>query len=667
MNRKEAEKRANKLRKEINKHNYKYYVENNPEITDYEFDQLLKQLEDIEREFPSLITPDSPTQRVGGQPIDEFKTVTHQTPMLSLANTYNPDELRDFDTRVKKIVGPVSYVVEPKIDGAGVSLIYENGIFMQGATRGDGKQGDDITQNLKTINSIPLKLHGKDLQDIEVRGEVFMSISGFKQYNLEQIDKGEQPFANPRNATAGSLRQLDPRIVSSRPLDIFVYILTEADAYYDTQEEVLNGLKNAGFKVNQHYKKVNDIEEAISYCNELEKIRNDLDYEIDGAVVKVNDLKKHSILGSTTKNPRWAISYKFAAQQSTTELENIDIQVGRTGVLTPVAILKPVNVGGVTVSRATLHNFDELQRKDIRIGDTVVVERSGDVIPQVVRSIKEKRTGNEIIKEIPKTCPICQSKVVKKEGEVAVRCINKMCPARLKWRVRYFASRDAMDIDHLGQSTIDKLIELNKINNIADLYFLTKNDILELEGFKEKSAQNLLDSIEKSKQQDLSRLIYGLGIRHVGKYAAQILASNYSSIDELSRATPDELNEIYGLGEKTSEAIATFFSTDENKLLIDKLKSIGVETSQIQKEKELPFKGKQFVFTGKLEQLSRSKAGDLVKEKGGIVAPSINKNIDYVIVGKNPGSKYKKALKENLPIIKEEEFLYMTKKPKESE
>jgi len=663
MDIKHAKKVAKDLKKEINKHNHKYYVENKPEITDYEFDQLLKKLEDIEATFPSLITPDSPTQRVGGRPLESFKTVAHLSPMLSLANTYNPTELKDFNTRVEKQVGPVEYVIEPKIDGAGVSLIYKDGVFIQGATRGDGKRGDDITQNLKTIKSIPLTLQGTQLRNIEVRGEVFMNLAGFKQYNLEQIEKGEQPFANPRNATAGSLRQLDPRIVAKRPLDIYVYILIDAEEQYKTHEDVLESLKKAGFKVNPYSKKVKDIDEAIEYCNKLEQLRKTLDYDIDGAVIKVNDLSKHKILGSTTKNPRWAISYKFAAQQSNTILENIDIQVGRTGVLTPVAILKPVSVGGVTVSRATLHNFDELHRKDIRIGDTVVIERSGDVIPQVVRSLKEKRMGKEIKKEIPTTCPICKTAVNKKEGEVAIRCINKMCPARLKWRVRYFASRDAMDIDHLGESTIDKLIEQNKIANIADLYFLKKEDILGLEGFKEKSAQNLLDSIDKSKQQDLSRLIYGLGIRHVGKYAAQILASYFESIDELAHATPEQLNEIFGLGEKTIEAIATFFSTEENMVLLDKLKSIGVKTrAKQQQSQDQPFKGKQFVFTGKLEQLSRSKAGDLVKEQGGIVSPSVNKNIDYVVVGKDPGSKYQKAKNQGLHIIKETEFLYLTKK-----
>lgn len=667
MNKDQVKKEIETLRKQINYHNYKYYIENKPEISDFEFDQLLKKLEELEQQFPDLITKDSPTQRVGGSPLEEFSTVEHSIPMLSLANTYNPDELRDFDNRVKKQVGPVSYVVEPKIDGAGVALVYRNGIFEQGATRGDGKRGDDITQNLKTIKSIPLKLQGKHLQNIEVRGEVYMTRTGFTKYNAEQIKKGEQPFANPRNATAGSLRQLDSKIVSQRPLDIFLYNLIEADKTFKTHIEVLDALHIIGLKTNPFSKKVKDIEEAILYCDELEKKRDSFDYDIDGAVIKVNDLEKHEILGSTTKNPRWAISYKFAAQQATTSLKNIDIQVGRTGVLTPVAILEPVNVGGVTVSRATLHNFEELQRKDICIGDQVLVERSGDVIPQVVKSIKEKRTTQIEQPSIPTECPICKSSVEKKEGEVAIRCENIMCPARLKWRVRYFASRDAMDIDHLGESTIDKLIDQGLINDISDIFYLKKQDILKLEGFKEKSAQNLLDSIEKSKQQDLSKLIYGLGIRHVGKYAAQILAQHFHSIDELAHATLDQLKDMYGLGDKTAESIATFFASDENMDLILRLQEIGVETKAKQSTEKQALQGKQFVFTGTLEHLSRSKAGDLVKEQGGIVASALSKKIDYVVLGKNPGSKYDKAKKQGLHIINEEQFLYIAKKEKEEE
>ncbi len=655
MNKNEAKKKIEKLREEINLHNYKYYVENNPVISDYEFDQLLKKLEKLESNFPELITPESPTQRVGEQPSEGFETVEHKVPMLSLANTYTYDELREFDERVKKHVSDVEYVVEPKIDGAGVALLYENSVLVRGATRGDGIRGDDITQNLKTIRSIPLRLRNNTLKNIEVRGEVYMSIDGFKKYNKEQAEKGGTVFANTRNATAGSLRQLDSRIVAERPLDIFIYFISYSDKDLKTHEKTLEALKEAGFRTNPLTKKVSDIEEAIKYCGELEKQREKLDYEIDGAVIKVNSLEKQKELGSTSKNPRWAISYKFAAKQSTTLLNDIAIQVGRTGTLTPVAILEPVEVGGVTVSRATLHNFDELKRKDIRIGDQVLVERSGDVIPQVVKSIIDKRTGTEKRKSIPKKCPVCGTAVVREEGEVAVRCPNKYCPARLKWRVRYYASRDAMDIDHLGESTIDKLIGEGLIDNIADLYFLKKEDVLKLEGFKEKSAQNLLDSIEKSKKQDLSRFIYGLGIRHVGKYAAQLLASKYNSIDELANASEEELKEIDGLGGKTAGAIATFFATDENTKLIEKLKDIGVKTKEIRK-KNLPLQGKKFVFTGGLTTFSRPDASDLIKKKGGIVASSVSKDISYVVVGDKPGSKFGKAKKLGLVTISEEEF-----------
>ena len=655
MDRKEAEEKIKKLREEINYHNYKYYIENNPVISDYEYDQLLKQLEKLESEYPDLITPDSPTQRVGEQPVEGFKTVKHKVPMLSLANTYSYDEIREFDERVRKNVGDVEYIVDPKIDGVGVALLYENGVFVRGATRGDGVKGDDITANLKTIRSIPLRLRGNVLKNIEVRGEVYMPLEGFKKYNREQAEKGGVIFANPRNAAAGSLRQLDPRIVASRPLDIFIYYLSYSDREFDTLENAFKALKEAGFRTNPLMKKVKTVDEVIEYCDDLEKKRETLDYEIDGVVIKVNSYAQQKQLGETSKNPRWAIAYKFSAKQATTKLKDIVIQVGRTGTLTPVAILEPVKVGGVTVSRATLHNFDELKRKDIRVGDWVLVERSGDVIPQIVKSIKERRTGTEKRKGIPKKCPVCGTEVVRPEGEVAVRCPNKYCPARLKWRLRYYASRDAMDIDHLGEKTIDKLLDAGLVKDIADLYSLKKEDLLKLEGFKEKSAQNLLDSIERSKKQDLSRLIYGLGIRHVGKYAAQLLASKYNSIDELAKASEDELKQIEGLGDKSAESIVTFFSTEENQKLIERLKEIGVKTREIKKH-GLPLEGKKFVFTGKLLTLSRPEASDLVKQKGGIAASSVSKDVDYVIVGDKPGSKYEKAKKLNLRIINEDEF-----------
>jgi DNA ligase (NAD+) len=656
MNEKEAEKLIKRLREEINLHNYRYYVQNNPTISDYEFDLLLKKLEKMESIFPDLITPDSPTQRVGEKPLDGFKSVEHKIPMLSLANTYTFEELYEFDERIKKHFLDLEYVVEPKIDGVGVALLYENGLFVRGSTRGDGFHGDDITQNLKTIKSIPLKLYRNQIRNAEVRGEVYMSISGFKKYNKKQEKSGGFVFANPRNATSGSIRQLDPRIVSSRPLDIFIYFLSYSDnKNILTHENALDALKEAGFKINPLIKKVKNINEVINYCKEIEIKRDKLDYNIDGVVIKVNSFLQQKKLGETSKNPRWAISYKFAAKQSTTKINDIVVQVGRTGTLTPVAVLKPVEVDGVTVSRATLHNFDELERKDIRIGDFVLVERSGDVIPQVVKSIKEKRKGDEKKKKLPKKCPECGTSIVKSGEEVAIRCPNKSCPAKLKWRLIYFASRDSMDIDHLGAQTIDKLINKGLVDSITDLYSLSKDDILHLDGFKEKSAQNLIDSINKSKKNNLSKLIYGLGIRHVGKYASQLLSSKYESLDELANASEEELKEIDGLGDKSSESIVTFFSTDENKITIQRLKELGVSTESSSKQDQL-LKGKKFIFTGSLKRFSRNKASDLVIEKGGIITSAVSKNIDYVVVGDKPGSKYNKAKKLNLKLISEEEF-----------
>jgi len=661
MNKKTAIKIINKLKEEINYHNHKYYVENNPIISDFDYDKLLKKLEKIESEFPDLITPDSPTQRIGEEPLDHFETISHLTPMLSLANTYNDDELRDFDKRIKKKFDKISYVVEPKIDGIGVALVYENGYFKRGVTRGDGVKGDDITVNLKTIKSIPLKLLSFDIKLLEIRGEVFMLKSGFNKLNKDLIKNNESVFANTRNAAAGSIRQLNPKIVSNRPLDIFVYQISYSDVEIETHDEALNILKKAGFKINPLSKKVENIEEAINYCRKLENIRDKLDYNIDGAVLKVNSINKQKILGSTTKNPRWAISYKFAAQQATTKLLDISTQVGRQGTLTPVAILSTVNIGGVNVSRATLHNFDELKRKDIQIGDTVIVERSGDVIPQIVKSIKEKREKTYKNFDIPIKCPVCGTKVIKEENEVAIRCPNKMCPARLKWRVKHYASRDAMDINHLGFSTIDKLIEKKLIDNISDIYFLKKEDILSIEGFKEKSAQNLIESIEKSKNMSFERLIYGLGIRHVGKYAAQLISNKYLSIDKLANAKIEDLISIEGLGEKTANEIASFFLNYENINLIERLIEVGVKTYNYNPEKKLPLSNKKFVFTGSLKKFSRNEASDIIKNKGGIVTSSITKNIDYLIVGEKPGSKLDKAKKYNIEVLNEEEFMEFIK------
>jgi DNA ligase (NAD+) len=606
MDKKEAEKNIEKLRKQIRHHDYKYYVEDNPEISDYEYDQLVNKLEELEGQFPDLISPDSPTQRVSGEPAKEFPSVEHKIQMLSLDNTYNFDELREFHKRVLKKIPECKYVVEPKIDGLGVALLYDNGGFTRGATRGDGRIGEDVTLNLKTIRSIPLIINDARLESIEVRGEVFMSLSGFKKMNLDREKNGEPVFANPRNASAGSIRQLDPKIPASRPLDIYIYSLSFIEGVdFFTHWESQNTLKEAGFKINPLSKLCNNLDEVIEYCKELEELRDDLDYEIDGAVIKVNELEHQRTLGATTKHPRWAIAYKFKARQATTKLLDIRVQVGRTGALTPVAVLEPIELGGVTISRATLHNEDEIKRKGLKIGDIVLVERSGDVIPQVVKVISEKRTGSEKPFAMPNKCPVCDGEVERPEGEVRWRCLNLQCPAQLKRRIGHFAAKGAMDIEHLGPETIDKLLDAKLIAGLEDLYSLKKEDLLKLEGFEEKSADNLISAIEESKTKELSRLIHALGIRHVGQYSAQLLASHFRSLDRLSQAMYYQLENIKGIGKETAESVVAFFSDEENKKLIQILKEMGLNP---QAKEKGPLDGKQFVFTGSMGTLSRDEA-----------------------------------------------------------
>lgn len=654
MDKVKAKKKIEQLRKKIRHHNHKYYVEDNPEISDFEYDQLVKELEKYEAQFPEFITPDSPTQRVSGEPVSEFPSVEHKSQMLSLDNTYNFDELREFHKRVLKKIPQCKYVVEPKIDGLGVALVYVDGIFSRGATRGDGKVGEDVTLNLKTIHSIPLKVEDERLANCEVRGEVFMSLSGFKKMNKER-EKNEEPvFANPRNASAGSIRQLDPKIPATRPLDIFIYTLSylEGLGFY-THWESLTAMKNAGFKINSLARLCNDLDEVIDYCNELEEKRDDLNYEIDGAVIKVDSLEHQRTLGATTKHPRWAIAYKFKARQATTKLLKIDWQVGRTGAITPVSLLDTIELGGVKVSRATLHNFDEIIRKDIREGDMVLVERSGDVIPQVVKPIKEKRTGKEKIVKLPKQCPVCEAEVERPEGEVVARCQNLQCPAQLRRRISHFAAKGAMDIEHLGPETVDKLLESILIESLDDLYSLRKEDLLGLEGFEEKSVNNLLKAIDESKTQELSRLIFGLGIRHVGQYAAQLLASYFGSLDGLSLAMGYQLEAIKGIGNESAESVLNFFADEDNKKLIRALKDKGISPTT---KKTGPLEGKQFVFTGSMEGTTRGEAKVLVEMMGGIVSGSVSKNIDFVVVGEKAGSKLDKAKKLGIIILDEKEF-----------
>ncbi len=652
------------LRQEIRYHGRKYYVEDSPEISDYEYDQLMKELEALESRYPDLITPDSPTQRVGGEPAEEFATVEHRVAMLSLDNTYSPEELPEFDERVRKLLPgqEIEYVAELKLDGLGVALIYEDGRFVRGATRGDGQRGEDVTGNLKTIRSIPLVLEGigTRLPVLEVRGEVYMRKSAFQELNRQREDDGEMPFANPRNAAAGSVRLLDPRITSSRPLDIFTYMLSYSEGVsFPSHWESLQALKVMGFKVNPYARKFSTIEEVVDYCNLWTERRDDVDYEIDGVVVKVNSIAQQVELGATTKSPRWAISYKFPARQATSKIEDIIVQVGRTGALTPVAVLTPTPLSGTVISRATLHNEDEIRRKDIRIGDTVLIERAGDVIPAVVMVIEEKRTGQEKEFEMPEKCPVCDSDVFRPEGEAVTRCMNTTCPAQIKEHLHHFASRNAMDIEGLGPSIIDQLVDKGLVQNVSDLYSLKADDLSALERMGDKSAENLITALGNSKANGLARLVFALGIRHVGVRAAEILAEQYSSMDALAKAEVEELEQIDEIGPKIAESVAQFFQQEENLSIIGKLREAGMRMSEerVRAGEELPLQGKTFVLTGTLQNMARNEASEAIKKAGGKVASSVSKNTDYVVVGESPGSKYDRAQKLGITILNEEELM----------
>lgn len=658
-------KKIEELREKIRYHNYQYYVLNNPIISDAEYDQLMKGLMELEKKYPQYISPSSPTQRVGIAPVSEFATVRHITSMLSLSNAFSDKELIAFDQRIRKLVPQekINYVVELKIDGLAIALVYENGIFIRGATRGDGVIGEDITSNLRTIKTIPLKLFGKDIfPRIEAYGEVYMRKSDFKRLNAERMKKEESLFANPRNAAAGSVRQLDPRITAQRHLDTFIYRGTFVEGYkFNNHMEVLNYLKEIGFKVNPHIKLCQDIGEAINYSQQWTEKKEELDYEIDGMVIKINSLRMREELGSTTRSPRWAIAYKFPAQQTTTKVRNIIVQVGRTGALTPVALLDPVKISGSVVQRATLHNEDEIRRKDVRIGDTVLVQKAGEVIPEVVKIIKEKRTGKEKEFAMPSKCPVCGTKVFRPEGEVVSRCNSLTCPAQIKERIRHFASRDALDIEGLGPAIIDQLVEKRLIRDISDLYFLKRENIISLERMAEKSADNLLYAIEKSKKKSLSHLIYGLGIRYVGVHTSEVITRYYPTLDEFKKTHLEELIEINEIGPKIAESITLFFKEKENLDIIERLRNAGLnfgqEEEKMEEEKGTQIlTGKQFVLTGTLIEFTRTKAKEMISELGGRVTVSVSKKTDYVVAGENPGSKYEKAKKIGVSIINEEEF-----------
>lgn len=668
MTRENAQKDILNLREKIHYHNYRYYVLDDPEISDAEYDILMRRLLVLENEFPELITPDSPSQRVGAPPLEAFETVSRTIPMLSLDNVFDDGELRDFDARIRKLLGlntKIEYVAEPKLDGLAVELIYENGVFVQGSTRGDGVSGENITNNLKTIKSIPLRLlEGATPipERLEVRGEVIFPIKSFRALNRQRELAGEPLFANPRNAAAGSLRQLDSMITASRPLDIFCYGIGQVIGIeLETQANLLQTYKKWGLKVNPYFRICQGINELLDYYQEMEIRRESLPYEIDGIVIKVNRFDFQRQLGIKSRSPRYAIAFKFKAQQEITQIDDIAVQVGRTGTLTPVAIMKPVKVGGVEVSRATLHNQDEIERKDVRIGDWVVIQRAGDVIPEVVKVIESRRTGNEKPFTMPENCPVCGSRVIRVEGEAAYRCQNLSCPAQLKEGIKHFAGKRAMDIDGLGDKIVNQLVDAGLIKNVADLYSITEEQLIKMERFAKKSAQNLIESIQASKKRGLARILFALGIRFVGETTATLLAENLGTFKKIQNATFDDLIQINGIGPQSAESLIQFFSSPENLKIIERLKAAGVEFEISQVEKSGRLKDLTFLFTGTLQNMSRYQAQEIVESLGGRIANSISKNVDYLVVGEDPGSKVEKAQKLGIKMINETEFLEMIK------
>lgn len=660
----DIENRIKELREIISYHDYKYYVEDNPEISDSEYDTLYRELESLEKERPDLITPDSPTQRVGGKILEGFEKVVHTVQMQSLADAFSEEELYSFDNRVRETVGNnVEYVVEKKIDGLSVSLEYENGRFIRGSTRGDGMVGEDVTQNLKTIRTIPIILK-QSLPFIEVRGEVFMSKQDFARLNEEQEELGLAPFANPRNAAAGSLRQLDPSITARRKLNIFVFNIQKIEGKnLYTHSESLEHMKKLGFKIEQGYKICKNMDEVIKEINQLGERRGELPFEIDGAVIKVNSLSQREILGSTSKTPRWAIAYKYPAEKKQTRIRDIIINVGRTGVLTPNAVLEPVRLAGSTVSRATLHNMDYISEKDIRVGDMVLVQKAGDIIPEVLEVIFEKRTGEEKKFIMPEKCPACGSEVIREAGEVAYRCVGIECPAKLFRSIVHFASRDAMNIDGLGPAIIEELLNKKFIEGVADLYYLyqKKDEFVKMERMGKKSIENLLNSIEKSKKNNIDRLIFGFGIRHIGLRAAQLLSENFGSIDELKNANVEDIIRINEFGEIMARSIVRFFRQEQTLDTLEKLRAAGVNFTSLGREefKDNRFQGLTFVLTGALAAYTRSEASRLIESYGGKVSGSVSRKTDYVLAGEDAGSKLEKARQLGIKIIDEEEFKKM--------
>lgn len=654
-------KRVKVLHELLHQYNYEYHVKDNPSVPDSEYDKLLHELIDIETQHPELKTADSPTVRVGGEAQSSFEKVRHETPMLSLSNAFNEDDLRRFDQRVREAVGEVSYMCELKIDGLAVSLKYENGRLVQGLTRGDGTTGEDITENLKTIHAIPLTL--KQPISFEVRGEAYMPRKSFMKLNEEKEKKGEAPFANPRNAAAGSLRQLDPKLAAARKLDIFLYSIndfTELDA--TSQSEALTELDELGFKTNPERIIAKTIDDVLDYIAHWTTSRDALSYDIDGIVIKVNAIEHQEEMGFTQKSPRWAIAYKFPAEEVVTTLLDIELSIGRTGVVTPTAVLEPVHVAGTTVSRASLHNEDLIHERDIRIGDEVVVKKAGDIIPEVVRVILDRRPENTEKYHMPTHCPSCGHELVRIEGEVALRCINPKCQAQLIEGLKHFVSRQAMNIDGLGTKIIEQLYYHELIKDVADIFYLKKEDLLPLERMGEKKVDHLMQAIENAKSQSLEHLLFGLGIRHLGVKASRVLAEKYETMERLMQVTKNELVEIYDVGEKLAQSFVTYMGNEDIRTLIDKLKTqqvnmnyTGQKTSQIEGHPE--FQGKTIVLTGKLEQMTRNEASEWLQRQGAKVTSSVTKSTDLVIAGKDAGSKLTKATSLGTTIWNEQEFV----------
>ncbi len=661
MDKQQAQKEINELRELLNQYGYEYYVLDKPTVPDAEYDRKLQELTKLEAEFPELITEDSPTQRVGGEPLEGFQKVEHIVPMMSLGNAFDEQDLRDFVRRASQGTNDkISFVCELKIDGLAVSLTYENGRLVRGATRGDGTIGEDITSNLKTIRSIPLTI--KETGRIEVRGEAFMPHKSFLALNEAKKEREEEPFANPRNAAAGSLRQLDPKIAARRHLDIYLYGVGEWQAEaLETHSERLNKLKELGFKTNPEWKKCKTVEEVMEFVEYWTKERPNLSYEIDGIVIKVDNLKQQEELGFTAKSPRWAIAYKFPAEEAITKLTAIELNVGRTGVVTPTAILEPVKVAGTTVQRATLHNEDLIREQDIRIGDTLVIKKAGDIIPKVVRVMEEKRTGEEEEFHMPENCPECGNELVRLEEEVALRCINPNCPAQLKEGLIHFVSRDAMNIDGLGEKVITQLFREKLIHTIADLYRLKKDELLELDRMGEKSVNNLLQAIEDSKENSLEKLLFGLGIRYVGSKAARTLAMEFETMENLQQASFEDLTAIDEIGDKMADAIVKHFAEEKVTNLLEELQQLGINMAykgpkQTTVEEDAVFAGKTIVLTGKMENYTRNEAKELIEARGGSVTGSVSKKTDLLIAGEDAGSKLAKAEKLGVDIWTEQQL-----------